>query len=108
MKKGCLFHDAEVSILSLNFNTLTIYNSSGGIISQPLITNSGGVFEFYVKDDIGVPSGANGHYAWDKEYRIAWEKDDKIGFIQGDALFGRYAQVDETDSSSTRINKAIE
>jgi hypothetical protein len=61
------------------------------------------------KDDIGVPPSADGHYAWDTEYRykLGMMVLVRVVFIQGDALFGRYAQVDETDSSNTRVNKAM-
>jgi hypothetical protein len=45
-------------------------------------TDSTGAFEFYVKDDIGVPSGSDGHYAWDTEYIISWNNGVESGIIQ--------------------------
>jgi len=108
-EEGRPISNAEVYIYTLNLNLLTIYEADGLTeITQPIVTTSGGVFEFYVQDDIGVPSGAVGHYPWDTEYIISWNDGlSQSGIIEGDALFGRYAQVDETDSSSTRVNKAI-
>jgi hypothetical protein len=108
-EEGVPVSGAEVYIYALNLSPLIIYESDGLTeITQPIITTSGGVFEFYVQDDIGVPSGATGHYSWETEYIISWNDGlGQSGIIQGDALFGRYAQVDETDSSSTRVNKSM-
>jgi hypothetical protein len=106
-EEGVPLVGATIFIYDLSLSPLTLYNASGGVITQPITSDSTGAFEFFVKDDIGVPSGSAGHYPWDTEYRISWSKDDKIGFISGDALFGRFAQVDETDASSTRVNKAL-
>jgi hypothetical protein len=56
-EEGVPIPSAAVYIYSLNGNTLTLYNASGGSASNPVYTDSTGAFEFYVKDDIGVPSG---------------------------------------------------
>jgi hypothetical protein len=106
-EEGVPIPSAAVYIYSLNGNTLTLYNASGGSASNPVYTDSTGAFEFYVKDDIGVPSGSNGYYPWDTEYIISWNNGVESGIIRGDALFGRYGQIDETDSGNTRLNKAL-
>lgn len=90
---------------------ILIYESDGLTqITQPIVTSSTGIFDFFVHDDIGVPSGiapsASGHYPWETKYLISWSKDDKSGILSGDSLFGEYDQVDETDTN-TRVNKAL-
>jgi hypothetical protein len=109
-EEGVPISGANVFIYELLNPTqqIIIYDSVGVSASQPLTTTSGGVFEFFVKDDIGVPNDSVGHYSWDTEYIISWNNGfGQSGIIEGDALFGKYTQVDETDSNNTRVNKAM-
>ena len=71
--------------------------------TQPLTTDSMGIFTFYVADEVKSPS--NG-YPWEQEFTIRWFKDSKNGIIEGDHLFGEFAPVNLL-GSSTRRNKAI-
>jgi hypothetical protein len=82
---------------------LNVFDENLDPITQPLLTTSGGVLDFYVKDEFR--SSTEG-YVWDKQYIISWSKDDKSGIIRGDHLFGEFKPVN-LSGSSTRRNKTI-
>ena len=82
---------------------LLTYNASGGALTQPLITDNNGVFDFYVRDHI---LDINFGYEWDTQFIISWSKDDKSGVIRGDHLFGEYESV-SLSGNTARRNKAI-
>jgi hypothetical protein len=82
---------------------LIIFDKNLDQITQPLLTTSGGVLDFYVKDDI---KSATEGYVWDTQYIISWSKDDKSGIINGDHLFGEYESVN-VSGSSTVLNKTM-
>lgn len=84
-------------------DTLTLFNVTGGSLSQPLTTDSNGAFQFFVKDKI--EDAING-YDWEQEFRIKWKKGDEKGTIQGDHLFGEYDQIDINSNDNVK-NKAI-
>lgn len=86
---------------------VVLYESDGTtVITQPLSTTGEGVFEFFVRDDIKANSVGGHGYTWDTQYIISWSKDDKSGIIRYDDLFGEFASVN-ISGSTTRLNKAI-
>lgn len=82
---------------------LVLFDENEDQITQPIVTTSAGILEFYVKDNIKSESDG---YTWDTRYIISWSKDDKAGIIQGDHLFGEYESAD-LSGTSTILNKAI-
>jgi len=102
---------AYVYIYDLNSPTtqLTIFDENFDVESQPLITNSNGVFDFYVKDNIGtdIVGAPSGSYEWNKQFIISWNDGvDKSGVISGDRLFGNFETVN-TSGSTTSKNKTM-
>ena len=85
---------------------LNIYDENENSITQPIFTDSNGVFEFYIKDHIRANSEGGYGYTWDTQYIISWSKDDKGGIIKGDHLFGEFESVN-TSGNSKRLNRAI-
>jgi len=75
---------------------LTIFNSSGIQLSQPLTTDSDGIFEFYVKDEWS--SG----YTASQKMTIDWGD----GSIDNLDIFENIYSVDET-STNTDKNKLV-
>ena len=104
-EEGVPVPSAAITVLSLNLQPITLFDSTGVSGStDPIYTDTQGIFDFYVKDDIGNPSGG---YPWNTRYVISWNDGvDKSGLINAGKLFGDYEQVDETDTNS-RINKAM-
>ena len=82
---------------------LYIFDENLNLITQPLLTTSGGVIDFYVKDHI--MSSTEG-YTWNTQYIISWSKNDKSGIIKGDHLFGEFESVN-INKTGRRLNKAI-
>ena len=82
---------------------LTLFDENGDMLTQPISTDSEGVFEFYVKDHIR--SAVDG-YEWDTQFIISWSKDDKSGLIRGDHLWGEFKSVN-VSGNLARLNKAI-
>jgi hypothetical protein len=82
---------------------LIIFDSNLDQITQPLLTTSAGVLDFYVKDHIkSITEG----YVWDTQYIVSWSKDDKSGIIRGDHLFGEFESVN-VSGNLARLNRAI-
>ena len=82
---------------------LRIFDENNDTLSQPLISNTQGVFDFYVRDNINSKSTG---YQWDQQFIISWSKDDKSGIIRGDHLFGEYESVNASGNLA-RLNKAM-
>jgi hypothetical protein len=82
---------------------LIIFDKNLDQITQPLLTTSAGVLDFYVKDHIkSITEG----YIWDTQYIVSWSKDDKSGIIRGDYLFGEFESVN-VSGNLARLNRAM-
>lgn len=82
---------------------LILFDENENQLTQPIFTDTEGIFDFYVKDHI--KSETNG-YVWDTQFIISWSKDDKNGIIRGSHLFGDFDSVN-LSGSNERLNKAI-
>jgi hypothetical protein len=82
---------------------LNLFDENEDAITQPLLTDSNGILEFYVKDHIKSPTQG---YHWDTQFIISWMKDDKSGIIRGDHLWGNFDSANLSGSDGT-LNKTI-
>lgn len=96
---------ASVYIYEYNSPTtqLNLFDSNGDSVSQPLQSNSSGVFDFYVKDNM---RNSNDGYDWHDRFIISWSLSDKSGIIDGDNLFGEF-KIANINGSDTAKNKTI-
>jgi len=105
-EEGIPVSGATIFLYDYETTELNLVDSTGNNISQPLTTNSEGIFDFYVKDHIKANAEGGYGYEWDNKYIISWSKDDKSGLIANDNLFGSFRSV-EISGSSTQLNRAI-
>lgn len=83
---------------------IILFDNNENQISQPISSDSNGVFEFYIKDNIR--SSVNG-YPWNTKFIISWSKDTESGIIKGDNLFGEFEVVSLSGSADTNLNKTL-
>jgi len=99
---------ASVSVYLAGTSTLAnIYNGTNVSITNPLTTNSSGVFSFYVRNYAEI-SG----YAATQKFKLTWSGATTagvavIGSIDNINIFPNLFQVDETTTSDAAGNKLV-
>jgi len=101
--EGKAVSDADVYIYGAGTsNELLIYNQSSVNITQPIITDSKGIFEFYIKDQYE----SSNNYNPDQRMKISWSTSASsiIGEIDNIEIFHKvykFEDFNEGDSQPT-------
>lgn len=105
-EEGRPIENASVTVyLETTTTKANIYDGSEVVLSNPIITDSTGKFEFYVRDY----SESNG-YAATQKFKLSWAGTDVdgtaiLGEIDRINIFPNLFQVDETSNVSNAFNK---
>lgn len=80
-------------------------------LTPPLLTTSGGIFDFFVRDDIWVnddtslaPS-AGGGYPWEQDMKIVWNDFTRNGIIDDIPLWGKFSKALDIYEESYNTNR---